>query len=177
MFWEMMISFHSASKGVGGWVLPFFHFDQKLGKRHMGWRSLCSLNHELAKFAREESIRYLPRMRFEHYASWTVDDENRMSWIEACLLDLQVPPWGSHNAPRQDSTKSIHILVDLRKFRNLRWRCTKLRNEIYVYCVYDGAQYIEQNVTQYLNGLPRSLYKPLKAWQHTPRTKHCQPRK
>jgi hypothetical protein len=34
-------------------VLSFFHFDQKLAKRHMGWRSLCSLNYELAKFARE----------------------------------------------------------------------------------------------------------------------------
>jgi hypothetical protein len=54
MLWEMMISFHSASKGVGGWVvLPFFfHFDQKLGKRH-GMAFSLFLNHELAKFARE----------------------------------------------------------------------------------------------------------------------------
>jgi len=33
----MMISFHSASKGVGGWACPFsFHFDQKFGQKAFG---------------------------------------------------------------------------------------------------------------------------------------------
>jgi hypothetical protein len=65
MLWEMMISFpfqqSKASKGVGGWVLPFFSTSTKNWVKGIWGGVLQLLNHEPAKLARKESIRNLPQ--------------------------------------------------------------------------------------------------------------------